>query len=33
MKTLFAVEEHGVPNWYSYYLIDWQDYDSMADAF
>ncbi len=33
LESLFAVGENGVPNWYSYYLIDWRDYDSMADAF
>jgi hypothetical protein len=33
LETLFSVGENNVPNWYSYYLIDWRDYDSMADAF
>ena len=33
LESLFAVGENGVPNWYSYYLVDWRDYDSMADAF
>jgi hypothetical protein len=33
LESLFAVGENGVLNWYSYYLVDRQDYDSMADAF
>ncbi len=33
MDTFFALGENQVPNWYKYYLIDWRDYDSMADTF
>jgi hypothetical protein len=33
LDTFFLYGENGVPYWYNYYLIDWRDYDSMADAF
>jgi hypothetical protein len=33
LHTFFALGDNFVPNWYKYYLIDWRDYDSMADTF
>ena len=33
LESFFLYDANGFPNWYSYYLIDWRDYDSMADAF
>jgi len=33
IQTFFAIGDNDIPNWYNYYLIDWRDYDSMADTF
>ncbi len=33
LHTFFALGDNQVPNWYKYNLIDWCDYDSMADTF
>jgi hypothetical protein len=33
LESFFLYDANGFPNWYSYYLIDWRDYDSMANAF
>jgi hypothetical protein len=33
LESLFAYGTSGNPNWYSVYLIDWRDWDSMSDAF
>ena len=33
LENFFKIGEDQVPNWYKYYLIDWQEYDSMATTF
>lgn len=33
LLTFFALGNNNIPNWYQYFLIDWRDYDSMADTF
>jgi hypothetical protein len=33
LESFFAYGTSGNPNWYSVYLIDWRDWDSMSDAF
>ena len=33
IQTFFAIGDNNIPNWYNYYLIDWRDYDSMANTF
>jgi hypothetical protein len=32
VESFFAYDQKGIPNWYKYYLIDWQDYNPMAEA-
>jgi hypothetical protein len=33
LQNFFAYGENNIPNWYQHYLIDWRDYDSMAETF
>lgn len=33
LANLFAVQPDGKPNWYDLHLIDWREYDAMADTF